>query len=40
MFFHEMSPELSGSPEFGNFHVEIHRDAPEKAEPGCKLINI
>jgi len=37
---HNFGPQQSGSSHFGNFHIEIHADAPEETEPRCKIINL
>ena len=40
VFFDEIGPKSSGRPHFGDFHVEIHSDAPEEGETRRKVVNV
>ena len=36
----DFCPQQSRRAHLGNFHIEIHADAPEKTQPGRKIINL
>ena len=39
-FFDQISPETTRCTHFGNFHVEVHGDAPEEAESGGEVVDM
>ena len=36
----DLSPQQPGGPHLGNFHVEIHPDAPKETEAGGKVVDL
>ena len=39
-FFDQISPETTRRTHFGDFHVEVHGDAPEEAESGGEVVDV
>lgn len=40
VFFDEIGPESSGGAHFGDFHVKVHADAPEKGEARSEVVDV
>ena len=40
MLFHQRGPQQPTGPHLGDFHVEVHTDAPEKREPSRESIDV
>ena len=36
----DFCPQQSRGAHLGNFHIEVHADAPEKTQAGCKIIDL
>ena len=36
----DLSPQQAGGPHLGDFHVEIHPDAPKETEAGGKIVDL
>lgn len=40
LFFDQVRPKTPGRPHFGNLHVKVHANSPEKREPRCKVVDV